>query len=112
MKTLKITLIALFAMVSVTAFAKTGKFDETKVAALDVAIEQQRSGKVLVGFENHGAEVVKIRIYNAEGEAVYSERIKKSDLVLKRFDVSALPAGEYSYEVSTTGYAVEKTLTK
>ena len=105
-------MIATVLFVSVTAFAKTGRFDETKTASINVAIEQQRSGKVLVGFEKFGSDVVKIKIYDNEGNAVYSERVKKSALMLKRFDVSNLPAGEYTYEVSTPDYAVEKTIIK
>ncbi|WP_109830953.1 T9SS type A sorting domain-containing protein [Reichenbachiella versicolor] len=110
MKTIKSTLIAILTLVSVSAFAKTGKLDETKTAALDVVIEQQKSGKVLVGFENMSTNVVKIKIYDTNGSAVYSKRIKDANLMLKRFDLSALPAGEYSYEVSSAGYSVEKTI--
>ncbi|WP_109830952.1 hypothetical protein [Reichenbachiella versicolor] len=109
MKAFKSTLIAVLVLVSTSVFAKTGKLDETKTTALDVVIEQQKSGKVLVGFENFSSDVVKIKIFNEAGSAVYSERLKKADLVLKRFDVSSLPSGEYSYEVSISDYSVEKT---
>ncbi|WP_109830948.1 hypothetical protein [Reichenbachiella versicolor] len=113
MNTLKSLLIAVVLFASTSVFAKTGKLlDETKTAAIDVVIEQQRSGKVIVGFEKFGSDIVKIKIYDEEGNAVYSERVKKATLMLKRFDVSLLPEGDYSYEVSIADYAVEKTITK
>ena len=105
-------MIAFVLFLSTMAFAKTGKFDETKTASIDVAIEKQISGKVLVGFEKFGSDVVKIKIYDNEGNTVYTERVKKATLMLKRFDVSELPTGEYTYEVSTPDYAVEKTYEK
>lgn len=113
MNTLKSLLIAAVLCTSASAFAKTGElFEETKTAAIDVVIEQQKSGKVLVGFEKFGSDVVKIKIYDQEGNAVYAEKVKKAPLVLKRFDMSQLPAGNYSYEVSIEDYSVEKTITR
>ena len=112
MNTLKSTLIALILLVATAAVAKTGKLDETKTASIDVVIEQQKSGKVLVGFEKFNSDVVKIKIADSQGNAVYSARVKKASTVLKRFDVSELPAGEYTYVVSTTDHSVEKTIIK
>ncbi|WP_109830596.1 hypothetical protein [Reichenbachiella versicolor] len=113
MNIFKSTLIALVLFSSSSVFAKTGKLlDETKTAAIDVVIEQQKTGKVLVGFQKFGSDVVKIKIYDADGAALYSERVKNASLVLKRFDVSRLPEGDYSYEVSIADYAVEKTISK
>lgn len=111
MTTLKSLLIALVLFLSSSAMAKTGELlEENKTAALDVVIEQQRDNKVLVGFEKFGSDAVKIRISDSEGNIIYSRRVKNENLMLTRFDMSSLPEGTYSYEVSTADYSVQKSV--
>jgi len=110
MKTLKsLVIVAALAITSV-AFAKDNEVKSPK--ELDVKIMVQNDGKVLVGFEKLAEDKVAIKIYNQAGELVHNEIINDLTTVLKRFDLSHLPAGKYTYTVSNDEYSVSKVIEK
>ena len=111
MKTLKTSLIVLGLIACSTATVLAGKLKEASLK-LDVVIVEQRDGKILVGLKKKLTESVNINIYDGEGEKIYSFRVKKGELSLTRFDVSQLPDGEYTYEVTNRVYSEDKVITK
>lgn len=111
MKTLNIAFIILTIVVLGTSSVEAGKLKYASLK-LDIAMVEQADGKILVGFKKKPTEAVKINIYDTQGYVVYTERISKGDVKLKRFDISQLPAGEYSFEVTNKVYAESKSFTK
>ncbi len=110
MKTVKGLLLAVVLVLTNGAFAGTNK-NETASAELEVKIEAQADGKVIVGFEKLETEKVQIKIFSDLG-LVHSETVKDSKKILKRFDLSNLPAGRYSYTVTNGLYSVTKVIEK
>ena len=110
MKTVKGLLFAVVLVLSNVAFAGTNK-NERASSELDVTIEAQVDGKVIVGFEKLEGEKVQIKIYGTEG-LIHSETIKDASKILKRYDLSNLPSGDYTYSVSNDLYSVTKVIEK
>ncbi|WP_109833118.1 hypothetical protein [Reichenbachiella versicolor] len=111
MKNFRNILIATIIVLASFSVATAGKLKEAS-AKLNIVIVEQNTGKVLVGFEKKETESVRINIYDPNGYRVYTERVKSGTVMLKRFDVSQLPAGEYSYEVTNYVYSEEKAIEK
>jgi len=109
MKTLKSLLIVLVLSLAGAEVAKAGKMKEASIK-LNIVIEEQKTGKVLVGFEKKENETVIINIYDSEGYKVYRETVRKGTVMLKRFDLSNMPNDEYSYEVTNYRYSEEKVI--
>ena len=107
----KLLLIALI-LASTLVYAKTGKLEETKTSTLEVSIVEQNSGKVLVGFDCIESEKIKVSIKDASGNIIYSSSYKNGGVKLIKFDVSALPSGEYEYEVSKGKHSISKLISK
>jgi hypothetical protein len=110
MKTLKSLIFVAALAIASGANAKDNEVKSRK--ELDVKIMVQNDGKVLVGFEKLADDKVAIKIYNQAGELVHSEKVKDITMVLKRFDLSHLPSGKYTYTVSNDEYSVSKILEK
>ncbi|WP_109833120.1 hypothetical protein [Reichenbachiella versicolor] len=111
MKSLKSFLIAMVLLLVSLVAVEAGKLKEASLK-LDVVIVEQNNGKVLVGFYKKPTEAVRINIYDSDGFKLYSERVAKGKVMLKRFDMSQLPDGDYSYEVTNRVYSEEKIITK
>ena len=110
MKTVKGLLLLTVMVLSNGVFAGTNKSEKAS-EELEVKIEAQADGKVIVGFEKLASEKVQIKIYSSEG-LVHSETVKDATLVLKRYDLSKLPSGKYTYSVSNDIYSVTKVIEK
>jgi len=111
MKTIKGILLAVIMVSTISVFADTGKAVKSS-AELQVTIEAQLDGKVIVGFEKLAEEKVNIKIFDAYGSMIHSESVKESKVVLKRFDLSNWPAGKYTYEVSNNVFTLSKVIEK
>ncbi len=111
MKTIKVVLLVVAMVLSNGAFAGTERATKSS-AELDVTIEAQLDGKVIVGFEKLPEESVEIKIYDSKGALIHSEKVISSTLVLKRFDLSKFPAGKYSYMVANDLFSVTKVIEK
>ncbi|MFY0625316.1 MAG: hypothetical protein JXR07_03405 [Reichenbachiella sp.] len=111
MRTIKVLLIATvlaFANNAIAGIEKKGNSSEE----LDVTIEGQVDGKVIIGFEKLEDEKVFIQIYDQDKTLIHFEKVTDETLVLKRFDLSRFPAGSYSYKVSNANFTVEKVIVK
>ena len=94
-----IILAALYLMMLGTLAAKTQT----------IVIEQQRNGKVLVGYELY--KRVRVVIQDSEGAVVYSTRRKGDGIRLVRYDLSLLPDSTYTIKVISPDLIKQKTLT-
>ncbi|WP_422359795.1 hypothetical protein [Reichenbachiella sp.] len=110
MKALSLLVIATLTFSSV-ATAEIHGTDNKEVSEVKANIFAQNNGMVYIQVESPVDTKVKITIKDDAGVILYGGKVKK-DKVLKRFDVSNLPAGSYSYEVSNEDYSVLKKIEK
>ncbi|PIB35712.1 hypothetical protein BFP72_10060 [Reichenbachiella sp. 5M10] len=107
--TLKTIALSLFVALSSSAFAaKTA--DKVVSPELNVQISAMAESKVAVTFDKLEGELVKVKIYDAYGTLIYSDKDVDSAKYAKAFDLSHYPAGKYSYTVSNDVYSVTKTV--
>ncbi|WP_109833119.1 hypothetical protein [Reichenbachiella versicolor] len=107
MKLIKRILLIAAVMIAIAgvASAKTQKAASEK---LNVVIVEQDNGKVILGFEKKESEFVLINIYNSNRQKVYTEKVSKGTVMLKRFDMTQLPMDLYSYEVTNLIYSQDQ----
>ena len=109
--TLKTIALSLLVFVSTASFA--GNRNEKVVSAeLDVQIVRMADQKVAVKFDKQDGELVKVRIYDTFGSLIYADKEASGTAYFKSFDLSAFPAGNYTYKVSNDVYAVSKVIKK
>ncbi|MEP2273985.1 MAG: T9SS type A sorting domain-containing protein [Reichenbachiella sp.] len=113
MKALKLTVIAILALTT-AALANVDKAGKKESASAEVKanIFAHNNDMVFVQLENPADSKVKIVIVDQDGVTLHSETVKQDLKVLKRFDVSNLPSGQYSYKVSNDTYTVIKKIEK
>ncbi|MGL1886877.1 MAG: T9SS type A sorting domain-containing protein [Reichenbachiella sp.] len=114
MKTMTIKTFALSLVVvlmSTVAFADE-KSEKEVSPELDVQITKSADSKVVIKFTKLEGEVVKVKIYDAYGTLVFSDKEAEGSKYSKRFDLSAFPAGNYTYKVSNELYSVSKVVAK
>lgn len=103
--------IALSLILSMSTVALAGKADKNAVSAeLKVRIASLDDAKVLVRFTKLEDELVKVKIFDANGTMVYSDKLTSGATYAKSFNMSALPAGKYTYKVSNSVYGVTKVI--
>lgn len=111
MKTIKGILLVAVMVLSNGVFAGTERASKAS-AELDVTIEAQIDGRVIVGFEKLAEEKVFVEIFDQDGVKIHVESIKEGTIVLKRFDLEQFPAGDYAYKVSNSIFSIEKVIEK
>lgn len=81
---------ALLTVISAASFATGG--NDVKVISDSSAVFKLYYSKPLVAK-------VKVKIFNAEGEKVFSESIKNENGFVRPYNMSSLPAGTYKFEI-------------
>lgn len=84
--------LLLVAGIATGAFAK----NDDKI----VEIRQTEPTKVMVAVADAPTSTVVVKITDSDNNLVLRDRISKTEAFAKRYDLNALPAGEYSLEVS------------
>ncbi|UXP33136.1 T9SS type A sorting domain-containing protein [Reichenbachiella agarivorans] len=112
--TFKTIAIAVMVAMSTLSFAgKNGEKAEKAVSAeLAVRIVAVDEASVAVIFAKLEGEEVKVKIYDAYGALVHTEKETEGTSFTKKFDISALPAGDYTYMVANDLYSVKKVIAK
>jgi hypothetical protein len=87
----------LFTMLFVAGIA-TGAFAYNDEKSVE--IRQTEAAKVLVAVNDAPNGIMTVKITDAENRLVLRDRITKTEAFAKRYDLNALPVGEYSVEVS------------
>ncbi len=77
---------------------------------LNVKVTPLGNKSVYMNFEKLEGEKVQITIYDANGVKVYGEKVKDQTEVKKKYNLSKLPAGKYSFEVANDVYLMKKTV--
>ncbi|UXX79244.1 hypothetical protein N7E81_17970 [Reichenbachiella carrageenanivorans] len=111
MKVLSLLVIATLTLSSV-ATAKIHGADAKETAEVKANIVNINGNMIFVQLENPADSKVKIVITDEAGITLYSETVKKDVKTVKRYDVSNLPAGTYSYEVYNDAYSIKKKIEK
>ena len=97
-------LMAGFALVSPSLYAQTftGRdyLNESPVSIRAFVYPDARKEAIKIRLENRGAKAVRIRILDENQKPVYDDYVTKL-AYYGRFDVSALPYGAYTLELST-----------
>ena len=97
-------LVAGFALVSPLLYAQTftGRdyLNESPVSIRAFVYPDARKQAVKIRLENQGAKAVRIRILDENQKPVYDDYVTKQ-AYYGRFDVSTLPYGTYTVELST-----------
>lgn len=65
-----------------------------------VEIRQTEAAKVMVAVNDAPNGILIVRITDAENRLVLRDRITKNEAFTKKYDLNALPVGDYSIEVS------------
>lgn len=104
-----IALSLLVVAMSNLAFASE-KSEKAISPELDVHISPLADAKVAVIFQKLEGEVVKVKIYDAEGALIYTDRKVKGTSYGKKFSLEQYPAGKYTYKVSNNLYSVSKVI--
>lgn len=110
MKALKLTVIAIMTLTT-AAFANVNEAGN-KESVVNAQIFSQSDDMVYMQLDNPADSKVKIVITDNDGTLLHIETIKKDMKVLKRFDVSELPSGLYSYKVTSDSYTIIKKIEK
>lgn len=105
--TIKIIALALLVAVSTSTFA-ADKAEKIVSAELNVQIRSAADSKVVVRFDKLEGEEVSVKIYDAYGALIYSDKDVEGTSYAKAFDLSKYPAGKYAYVVANDVYSVKK----
>lgn len=65
-----------------------------------VEIRQTEPAKVMIAVNSAPQGILTVRITDADNHLVLRDKITKTEAFAKRYDLNALPVGEYSIEVS------------
>lgn len=109
---LKLLVVVAFTTVANVALANVDKARNEKSSEVSAQIFSATQDMIYVQLEKAGEGKVLIQIYDQEGRVLHHESIKKDTKVLKRFDISSLPSGLYTYEVSNKAYTLRKKIEK
>lgn len=109
---LKLLVVVVFTTVANVALANVDKANEEKSAEVKAQIFSAKKDMIYVQLEKAGKGKVIIEISDLEGHVLHYEAVKEETKVLKRFDISNLPAGSYIYEVSNDYYSLRKKIEK
>ncbi|UXX79245.1 T9SS type A sorting domain-containing protein [Reichenbachiella carrageenanivorans] len=111
MKALSLIVIATLTLSSV-ATAKIHGAGTKETEEIKANIVNRNDNMVFVQLENPVDSKVRIVITDEAGVTLYSETVKKDVKTVKRYDVSNLPAGVYSYKVYNGAYSIKKEIEK
>lgn len=106
-------LIAGLLLISTVAMAnnrKNSKINKINSEYLEATVTPNQFKKVLVHVYKQKDETVKIKLYDAEGRTIHEDRVSRSTEILRPYDLSGLPLGKYSFEVSNDIYLMRKTV--
>ena len=111
MKALKLLVLTILTLSS-AALANVDKVGKNKATEVEAQIFSHDDDMVFVQLQNPVDSKLQLTIADQNGVILHKEIIKKDLKVLKRYDVSNLPAGLYSYKVSGEAYTVIKKIEK
>lgn len=94
------------------ALAHVDKAGKKESAEVKANIFAHTNDMIYLQLINPADSKVQIAIIDQKGVTLHSETVKQDMKVLKRFDVSNLPSGLYSYKVSNADYTVIKKIEK
>lgn len=107
MKSFKIIALSLLVAVSTSTFAAE-KAEKVVSSELNVQIRPTAQSKVVVRFDKQEGEKVTVKIYDAYGSLIYTDKDVDGTTYAKAFDLSNYPAGKYAYVVANDVYSVKK----
>lgn len=107
-KTFAIALIIL-GLGSSVSFAGTPAKTIKSESTLQVAFLPQESDQMVVTFETTG-DAVELKLKNEEGQFIHSEAVSGEGVFTKRYDLSELEDGIYSFEVKNGNEQYTKTV--
>ncbi|MEQ6119769.1 hypothetical protein [Reichenbachiella sp. MALMAid0571] len=102
-------LIAGLLLISTLSFAERKK-ETVSSPYLNVKVTPLENKWVSMKFQKLREEKVKIAIYDQYGTKLHEEKVLNKTSVLKKFDMTAVPAGMYSFEVSNDIYLMKRTV--
>ncbi|UXX77702.1 hypothetical protein N7E81_10010 [Reichenbachiella carrageenanivorans] len=111
MKALTLLVIATLT-ISSAATAKIHGADTKETAEVKANIVTRSDDMIFVQLDNPVDSKVRIVITDEAGVTLHRETVKKDVKVVKRYDVSNLPAGTYSYTVYNDNYSIKKNIEK
>jgi len=106
--------IAFIALITISnvSFALGGKSENAVSSELNVQIRSLEDGMILVKFDKKQGETVRVKILDSTGELLYNEKDKQNSKFAKRYNISALPSGKYTYVVANKVYSIRKVMEK
>lgn len=110
--------LALMITLSGAAFGGNGEIRDKetikteKSYSLEVKIFPRSNGMVAVNFRKQIDETVTVKIFTFDGEKLYNEKVRRNEIVARRYDLSQLPDGYYYFEVTNGNYLVRQLVNK
>lgn len=104
--TFKLFAIIAFLTVSGAALANVDKADKEIIT--DANIIRLNNDMVYVQLKKSASVKLNIVVKDQVGNVLHTEIVKGSTEMLKRFDISKLPSGIYTYEVYNKDYSLSK----
>jgi hypothetical protein len=105
------TIICAIAFSALFAFnASADDKEAKKVTAFGTGIFASKEGKVFVSIDKYNASPTIVMLEDAKGNVVYKEVMGKNEKKFRRtMDVSQLPSGSYTIQISSEGQKQTKT---
>jgi hypothetical protein len=112
MKTYIKSLIVVFALSALVTFEASADDKESKKsAAFGTGIYMMKSGNINVSVDKFNHKPTIVQLENERGDILYREVTGKRVTQFKRsLDISTLPAGNYTIEVTSDGQTQSKNL--
>ena len=103
-----VTLI-IFGLSISTSFAGNILEESSKKSELQVSFLPQNTSQMVVSFEANG-EDLKLNLVNPQGKNLHTEAVSGNGVFTKRYDLSELEKGIYSFEVTSGDNTLTKTV--
>lgn len=105
----KIALFLVFFSTAASANSDTATFDggESK-KAMKAYVFTRKNGQIAISVEKNAGETALLRIISATGEVMYQKKMKHTNQILKQYDLSQLPKGDYTFEISVDRQVYKK----
>ncbi|HMP98375.1 MAG TPA: hypothetical protein PKC24_01250 [Cyclobacteriaceae bacterium] len=107
MRTVKLMMIAALFVISANALAKVA--NDEKVPATLAVVEYKKTGIYKVIYKGEKSGKVKLSIYDAKHNLVFTENLVKTNAFMRPYNFSGMPEGIYFIEIEgANGKLVER----
>ena len=97
---MRVSVLAILAFIMLLGNVAFGHGNGEAGKTLKVEVIERKDNIVAIHFQKPETTKVKIEITNSNGKVVYTETVASYELAIKKYDLSELPTGKYTIEIS------------